>query len=46
MARSASHSGLWYGSDSTPVPSLIRLVTMPAAAMKTSGSAMISVPAE
>ena len=44
--RSATQSGLWYGSDVTPVPSLMFLVRSAAAAMKISGDAMISVPAE
>jgi hypothetical protein len=26
MARSATHNGLWYGSETTPAPTLMRLV--------------------
>ena len=44
--RSASISGLWYGSELTPVPSLMCLVRSAATPMKTSGDAMISNPAE
>jgi len=44
--RSAVQSGLWYGSDTTPVPSLMCLVRAAAEAMKISGDAMISLPAE
>ena len=44
--RFAVISGLWYGSDTTPVPSLMFRVRSAAAAMKTSGEAMISKPAE
>lgn len=43
--RSATHSGLWYGNDTTPVPSLMFLVRSAAAIMKISGEAMISEPA-
>ena len=46
IARSATHSGLWYGSDSTPVPSLMCRVWAATWAMKISGEAMISVPHE
>ena len=44
--RSATHSGLWYGNDTTPVPNLMFLVRSAAAMMKISGEAMISLPAE
>ena len=44
--RSASISGLWYGSELTPVPSLMCLVRSAATPRKTSGDAMISKPAE
>ena len=44
--RFATISGLWYGSDTTPVPSRMRLVRSAAAAMNSSGEAMISKPAE
>ena len=44
--RSASINGLWYGSELTPVPSLMCLVRSAATAMNTSGEAMISNPAE
>jgi hypothetical protein len=44
--RSATHNGLWYGSDTTPVPSLMCWVRSAAAMMKISGDAMISLPAE
>ncbi len=44
--RFATMSGWWYGSDTTPVPRRIRLVRSAAAAMKSSGEAMISKPAE
>ncbi len=40
--RSASMNGWWYGSEETPVPSLMWRVRGAAAAMKTSGEAMIS----
>ena len=46
IARSATHSGLWYGSESTPVPSLMWSVCAATWAMKISGEAMISVPQE
>ena len=44
--RSVTHSGLWYASEMTPVPSLMWRVRWAAAAMKISGEAMISLPAE
>ena len=44
--RSASMKGWWYGSEDTPVPSRMWPVRAAAAAMKTSGEAMISNPAE
>ena len=40
--RSASMNGWWYGSDDTPVPRRMSRVRSAAAAMKTSGEAMIS----
>ena len=40
--RSASISGWWYGSELTPVPSLMCFVRSAAIPMKTSGEAMIS----
>ena len=40
--RSATISGWWYGSDTTPVPSRMCLVRSAAAAMNTSGQAMSS----
>ena len=42
LMRSASISGWWYGSDETPVPSRMCFVRCDAAAMKSSGDAMIS----
>ena len=42
MMRSATISGLWYGSEITPVPSRMRRVRSAAAAMNSSGEAMIS----
>ena len=44
--RSATCSGWWYGSETTPVPSRIDRVRAAAAAMNTSGDAMISHPPE
>ncbi len=44
--RSARISGWWYGSELTPVPSLIRFVRWAAAAMNTSGEAIVSNPLE
>ncbi len=44
--RFATVSGWWYGSDTTPVPSRMRCERSAAAAMKSSGDAMISKPAE
>ena len=44
--RSASTNGWWYGSELTPVPSLMCVVRSAAAAMKTSGLAISSDPAE
>ena len=46
MIRLATISGLWYGSDTTPVPKRIRLVRSAAAAMNSSGELMVSMPAE
>ena len=40
--RSASMNGWWYGSDDTPVPRRMWRVRCAAAAMNTSGEAMIS----
>ena len=40
--RSASMNGWWYGSEETPVPRRMCLVRCAAAAMNTSGEAMIS----
>ncbi len=40
--RWAVMKGWWYGSDTTPVPSLMCLVRSAAAAMNSSGEAMIS----
>ena len=40
--RSASMKGWWYGNDETPVPRRMCLVRCAAAAMNTSGDAMIS----
>ena len=42
MMRSATISGLWYGSEMTPVPRRMRRVRSAAAAMKSSGDEMIS----
>ena len=39
-------AGLWYGTLTTPVPSLMVRVRCDATAMKISGEALISVPAE
>jgi hypothetical protein len=44
--RSATHSGLWYGSEMTPVPSLMCFVWAAAWAMKISGEGMSSTPPE
>ena len=44
--RSATHSGLWYDTLTTPVPSLMVRVRCDATAMKISGDALISEPAE
>ena len=44
--RSATQSGLWYATDVTPVPSRMCRVRSAAVAMKISGEAMISLPAE
>ena len=44
--RSARISGWWYGSEFTPVPSLMRRVRSAAAAMNTSGEAIVSKPLE
>ena len=46
MMRSARISGWWYGSELTPVPSLMFDVRSAAAAMNTSGEAMVSKPLE
>jgi len=40
--RSATMSGWWYGSETTPVPRRMCRVRSAAAAMKISGDAMIS----
>ena len=40
--RSATSQGWWYGSDMTPVPSLMCFVRSAAAAMKISGQPMSS----
>ena len=45
-ARSATMYGLWYATLVTPVPSLMWRVRSAAVAMKISGQAMISLPAE
>ena len=42
MMRSASTYGWWYESELTPVPSRIRVVRSAAAAIISSGEAMIS----
>ena len=44
--RCATMKGWWYGSDTTPVPSLMRCVRSPAAARNISGEAIISQPVE
>jgi hypothetical protein len=44
--RSATQRGLWYGSEITPVPSLMWRVCAAACAMKISGDGMISTPHE
>ena len=44
--RSATHSGLWYETLTTPVPSLICRVRSAAVAIMISGEAESSVPAE
>ena len=44
--RSASRNGLWYGSELTPVPSRMRFVRSAAAAIITSGDALISYAPE
>ncbi len=44
--RSASMNGLWYGNDTTPVPSRICRVRCAAAAMNISGQAINSKPPE
>ena len=43
--RFATISGWWYGSEITPVPSLMCFVRSAAMPMKISGEAMISQPA-
>ena len=43
--RSATINGWWYGSETTPVPSLMCFVRAAAAAMNTSGDAISSQPA-
>ena len=42
--RCATLNGWWYGSDTTPVPSLMVWVRWPAAARNISGLAIISQP--
>ena len=42
IMRSATISGLWYGSETTPVPSRMCRVRAATSAMKSSGLAMIS----
>ena len=44
--RSATQSGLWYDRLTTPVPRRICRVRSAATAMKISGEALISLPAE
>ncbi len=44
--RWATMNGWWYGSDTTPVPSMIRLVRWAAAARNSSGEPIISQPVE
>ena len=44
--RWATLNGWWYGSDTTPVASLMRWVRSPAAARNISGDAIISQPLE
>ena len=44
--RCATLNGWWYGSETTPVPSLMVLVRSPAAASNISGEAIISQPLE
>jgi len=46
MIRFAVISGLWYGSEITPVPNLIHLVRSAATAMNSSGDEISSHPAE
>jgi len=46
IIRSATHNGLWYGSDIAPVPNLMRLVCAATYPMKISGDEIHSVPAE
>ena len=42
--RCATLNGWWYGSDTTPVPSLMVCVRWPAATRNISGLAIISQP--
>ena len=44
--RWATLNGWWYGSETTPVPSMMRCVRSPAAARNISGDAIISQPEE
>ena len=44
--RWATLNGWWYGSETTPVPSMMRSVRWPAAARNISGDAIISQPEE
>ena len=44
--RSATQSGLWYETLTTPVPSLMCRVRCDATAIMISGDALISLPAE
>jgi hypothetical protein len=44
--RWATLYGWWYGSETTPVPSMMRLLRSPAAARNISGEAIISQPLE
>ena len=46
MIRFATISGLWNGSETTPVPSLIWLVFSAAAAIMSSGEPITSQPVE
>jgi len=46
MMRFATISGLWYGSEITPVPKRIERVRSAAIAMNNSGELIVSQPAE